>query len=967
MTRSSYFTRMVGSRLALGATLIGLLFAGSAIAQKPPLDHDVYDGWERISTAGLSKDGRTVYYVVSPQEGDSRLYVKEVRSNRLIGSVDRPASVTFTPSQEHLVFLIKPLFSETREARIQKKRGNDLPKDTLAFFSLETGEVTRIPAVRNFKTPEEQGQFIAYMMEQPSPEEASSKDTTAQQTEPNEESATRRTRSRNARPETVLVLHHLTQGVDTTFQRVESYFFSKDGQHLYFVRKAADKDSVGLDAGIVHYNLATREGKQISSGKGSYKALTFDDDGQQLAFLAYKGDDKAQNKVHQIYHYRLGGDSARVLIDARTPGIPDGWQVGEHGSLRFTADGQRLFLGLAPEPLLPDTNLVEFEHAKVDIWHWKDDYLQTQQLVNLRRDRNRTYTAVVNLDQAPRVLPLADESMPDLRIALQGDQEFGMGTSDVGRRIATQWEGSVGQDIYIVSTRTGERRMIKSNLRGGPLLSPEGKYIVWFDRSDGNWYAHDIAKRLTRLLNGDIPIGFANEDHDAPDDPNGYGLAGWGEGDHQVFIYDKYDLWMFDLENHTHRSMTNGFGRLNQITLRYQNLDGASGRGAMRRRGSYEPIDPDQPMWLAAFDHQTKENGWYRTHRRAGRNPQEIVMGPYTYRDARGAEEADVIIYTKENYVQPPDLYVSDDFRRETRLSAINPQQAKYNWGTAELFKWTTPRGFAAEGILYKPEDFDPNKKYPVIAYFYEIVTNGLHNYIPPTPTPSRLNISYFVSNGYIVLAPDIRYEIGYPGRSAEEYVNSGMRALSQMPWVDSTKLGIQGQSWGGYQVAHLITRTDMYAAAWSGAPVVNMTSAYGGIRWQTGRNRQFQYERTQSRLGATLWENLDLYLENSPLFYLDRVTTPVAIMHNDEDGAVPWYQGIEMFTALRRLGKPVWMLNYNGDAHNLVQRQNRKDIQRRQQQFFDHFLKGKPAAPWIEHGVPAVRKGIDWGFGDGN
>lgn len=342
-------------------------------------------------------------------------------------------------------------------------------------------------------------------------------------------------------------------------------------------------------------------------------------------------------------------------------------------------------------------------------------------------------------------------------------------------------------------------------------------------------------------------------------------------------------------------------------------------------------------------------------------------MGPYTYRDARGAEEADVFIYTKENYVQPPDLYVSDDFRRETRLSAINPQQANYNWGTAELFKWTTPRGFAAEGILYKPEDFDPNKKYPVIAYFYEIVTHGLHNYIPPTPTPSRLNISYFVSNGYIVLAPDIRYEIGYPGRSAEEYVNSGMRALSQMPWVDSTKLGIQGQSWGGYQVAHLITRTDMYAAAWSGAPVVNMTSAYGGIRWQTGRNRQFQYERTQSRLGATLWENLDLYLENSPLFYLDRVTTPVAIMHNDEDGAVPWYQGIEMFTALRRLGKPVWMLNYNGDAHNLVQRQNRKDIQRRQQQFFDHFLKGKPAAPWIEHGVPAVRKGIDWGFGDGN
>jgi dipeptidyl aminopeptidase/acylaminoacyl peptidase len=238
-----------------------------------------------------------------------------------------------------------------------------------------------------------------------------------------------------------------------------------------------------------------------------------------------------------------------------------------------------------------------------------------------------------------------------------------------------------------------------------------------------------------------------------------------------------------------------------------------------------------------------------------------------------------------------------------------------------------------------------------------------LYTYHAPAPTPSRLNISYFVSNGYLVFAPDIRYQIGGPGRSAEEYVNSGMLHLAKEPWVDASKMGIQGQSWGGYQVAHLITRTDMYAAAWSGAPVSNMTSAYGGIRWTTGMSRQFQYEKTQSRLGKTLWEDRAAYIENSPLFYLDKVTTPVVIMANDQDGAVPWYQGIELFTGLRRLQKPVWMLNYNGEEHNLVQRQNRKDIQIREAQFFDHFLKGKPAASWIATGIPAIRKGIDWGF----
>jgi dipeptidyl aminopeptidase/acylaminoacyl peptidase len=338
-------------------------------------------------------------------------------------------------------------------------------------------------------------------------------------------------------------------------------------------------------------------------------------------------------------------------------------------------------------------------------------------------------------------------------------------------------------------------------------------------------------------------------------------------------------------------------------------------------------------------------------------------MAPYDYSKPTISENGKSFIYTKASYQSNPDLYVSSDFRKEQKLSAINPQQSEYNWGTAELVKWTTPKGYKAEGILYKPEDFDPAKKYPMIVYFYEKLSDGLYNYIAPRPTASKLNISYFVSNGYLVFTPDISYEIGYPGRSAEEFINSGVEELKKNTWVNGSAIGIQGQSWGGYQVAHLITRTNMYAAAWAGAPVVNMTSAYGGIRWDSGMSRQFQYERTQSRIGGTLWEKPELYIENSPLFHLPKVNTPVVIMSNDADGAVPWYQGIEMFTALRRLDKPVWMLNYNNEAHNLVQLQNKKDIQIREQQFFDHYLKGKPAPEWMNKGVPAVEKGRNWGF----
>ena len=297
------------------------------------------------------------------------------------------------------------------------------------------------------------------------------------------------------------------------------------------------------------------------------------------------------------------------------------------------------------------------------------------------------------------------------------------------------------------------------------------------------------------------------------------------------------------------------------------------------------------------------------------------------------------------------------------QLSDVASQQKEYNWLGVELVKWKMFDGKMSEGLLFKPENFDPKKKYPVIFYFYERNADGLYAYRAPAPSASTVNIAYFVSNGYLVFDPNIYYKDGEPGPSAYNSVVSAAKYLSKMPWVDSARMAIQGQSWGGYQVAYLITKTNMFRAAWAGAPVANMTSAYGGIRWGSGLNRQFQYEHTQSRIGANLWQRQDLYLKNSPLFSADKVNTPLVIMHNDADGAVPWYQGIEYFTALRRLGKKVWMLQYNGEDHNLVERKNRKDLSIRLSQFFDYYLKDAKPAKWIRAGLPATEKGKDWGL----
>ncbi|WP_166334357.1 alpha/beta hydrolase family protein [Sphingobacterium chungjuense] len=924
-----------------------------AVAQKPPLNHDVYDNWKSIGTANLSKSGKLVYYTITPQEGDAVLELKD-QKNTLLLSVPRGDGASLTSNDAFFVAGIKPYFSAVREAKIKKKKSEEMPKDSLLVYNLKSKAAPlKYADVKSFKMARNSREYVAFLAESKASaplDTIASKDSTALAKKTPAKSKTK----------TILHLLHLPTGDTTNFVGVDQYEWSADERQLLLSKKGEEKDSVAArDAGLYIYSVGDKSLKKISHGKGTYKQFSFSEDQSQLSFVAFKGDDKTLSKEYKLYYYTADQDSARLIGQQATAGVPQNWWVSGDAPLRFSENGQKLYIGLAPIPLVKDTTLVEFEHAKLDIWHWKDDYLQPQQLVNLKRDQTKSFSAVVYPQSSATIIPLSDETFNRVITTDSGNEEWVLVTSDFGNRISSQWDLGTKSNIYKVSTKTGQHKLIASDLNGQAYLSPKADYAVFFDRATASWSSYDLANDSKKSLHEGIAVSFVDEENDMPALPGAYGVAGWSKDGQTVYINDRYDIWAFDLAGKQKPyTITNGYGRDQKITFRAVNL---SREENPRYRTTYL-FDKDQ--FLAAFDETTKENGFYSVN--AGKsNPKKIFMQPKTYRKVEASEDLAQVIYTKEDYQHSPDLYInSAKMDQERRLTDINTQQAGYNWGTAELVHWTTPNGHDASGILYKPEDFDPNKKYPIIAYFYEKLSQGLYTYQAPAPTPSRLNIPYFVSNGYLVFAPDISYETGYPGQAAEEYINSGMQHLARTnSFVDSTKMGIQGQSWGGYQVAHLITRTNMYAAAWTGAPVVNMTSAYGGIRWGSGMSRQFQYENTQSRIGQNLWEARDLYIENSPLFFMDRVNTPVVIMHNDQDGAVPWYQGIEMFTALRRLQKPVWLLNYNGDDHNLIQRQNRKDIQQREAQFFDHFLKGKPAPVWITSGVPAIHKGIDWGL----
>ncbi len=577
------------------------------------------------------------------------------------------------------------------------------------------------------------------------------------------------------------------------------------------------------------------------------------------------------------------------------------------------------------------------------------------QKVNLEDELQRSYGAVVHLDSRDRVVQLETEALPDVDVADEGNARYGLATTDVPHRRLVGIESPGFADVWIVDLRTGERRQVARERRVvWSHLSPGGEFAAWYDADERHWFAVETDGTDVVNLTAGIPHAVWDEQDDHPMPPFPYGIAGWTEDDEALLVYDRFDIWAVDPEGRrSARRLTDGFGREHGIELRYVDLDREE-----------RTVDPDATLLLSAFDVKTKEAGFFRDRVAGDEAPARLVYGPKHYGRPSKAEDADVLLYTREDVAEFPDLWLaSTSFEDPVKLSEANPQQAEYNWATVEPVEWLSADGIPLQGLLYKPEDFDPSRRYPMMVNFYERDSDELYHHFPPLPHRSVIRPTFYASRGYIVFMPDIIYEDGYPGESALDAVMPGTLMLAAEPWVDEENVGVQGHSWGGYQIAYMITRTDFFKAAEAGAPVANMTSAYGGIRWGSGLSRIFQYERTQSRIGGSLWDETERYLENSPLFNLDRVKTPLLIMHNDEDHAVPWEQGIELFMGLRRLDKPVWMIVYNDELHWPTSEAEKRDWNIRMQQFFDHYLKGAPAPRWMTEGIPATEKGRTLGL----
>ncbi|MBI3713894.1 MAG: S9 family peptidase [Burkholderiales bacterium] len=997
--------------LSFACTMASLSTAPVAFAEvaaKKLISHDVYANWRSIQHSVLSRDGAWAAYALVGQESDGEVVVKNLQDGREWRSA-RGHNPVFSFDGRYLAFAIAPTRAELDKAKKDKKKPEDAPKPGVGVMDLATGKVESLTRVKRFSFPEDGGNLLAVLHEPVKSETKPAKEAAvdAAESDDDQQVATADAAGGAAKKKeagTELIVWDVASGKKQNLTDVADFVWNRDGSALAFAvsivpvakpevnkeptkkseteAKAVAKpelkeasaenaaatvanavDKVGdksAKEGVYLWSAANQQVQTLLSGAGTYKHVRFDEAGQQLAFVTNR-DEQAKKKATNeksktkdssyaafaVYFWRAGEANANLIVDAQSKGMPALSAPSEYAELAFSQDGQRLFLSTAeiPKPEAKDAP----EPMKVDLWHWKDPELQSVQKVNAEKDKQRSFRAVVHLNEM-KFVQLAHKNMP--QIVVNDNAQIAMGISSQPYRHLMSWD-SLYYDTYAVNLQNGQAKMLIEKALFMPSLSPQGKFILHFDEKRSQWmaYATDDGKKLD--LTSQIKTQFEDRSRDIPSPKNAYGVAGWTENDASVVLYDQFDLWEVNLATRAARNLSSGYGRKNQVELRYVYL------GDTRRAAANKALPSDQ-AWILSADHEVKhDSGYMELDVKAGTAPKALIYGAKMITGLSKAKNSDRVLFTQQSFTEFPDVWTAslNDLSSAQKISAANPQQANYNWGTQELIDYVSADGKKLKALLAKPENFDPKKKYPMMVYIYEKMTDNLHRYVPPAPA-QNINITRYVSNGYIVLRPDIVYETGYPGKSAMNTVLPAIKKVLAQGYVDPAKVGIQGHSWGAYQINYLISHSNMFRAAEAGASMANMISGYGGIRWGAGVSRAFQYERGQSRIGGTPWDSKDKYVENSPIFSIDKVKTPYLTVHNDDDDAVPWYQAIEFFSALRRLNKEAYWFNYNGEKHGLRERDHIKHFTVHMGEFFDHYLLDKPRPEWMDKPVPYLERG---------
>jgi dipeptidyl aminopeptidase/acylaminoacyl peptidase len=871
--------------------------------EKKALSIAEYQLWRSISGARISPNGEWVSWTYSPMRGDDTLHVVNPGTDAE-HVVPFASGAQFSDDGNWVAYFVSLSFKEAEKAR----KGDDPVLRKAELMNLASGETLTWDDATSFGFADGSSHFFVK----------------------------KRQKDRSADHDgTDLILRNLRQGYDELIGSVDQLGFNKAGTSLAYTVDAADKDGNGLYL----VDLGTSSRRALDNAKERYSQMTWSEEGDGLAvFRGETPDEKTERENSLVAFTGMGsGNPTRHVFGPESgQGIPEGSVISENAGLDWSEGLGTIFVGTkAQEDEVEDWPDDGLPLADVNIWHWADDRIQSVQQQQVSRDRNRTYLAAIHLEEG-RMVPLGDERMRTVNTTRDG--RWGMGQDD--REYVSDWKPSYA-DYYRIDTRTGERtEVLKKHLRTMGLSPDSEHFLYWMD---GNVWLYRIGDNQHLNLTASAPVDFGDLEFDNPGERPPYGVTGWTEDGEGVLLNHRYDIWLQPLDGSPATNLTLGKGDENEIRFSYVRTDPEE-----------RFVDLDKPMLLTGYGQWTKKTGFFELEDGELR---ELAWEDKSFGRVQKAEDADRFLFTVQTFQEFPDLWVSSgDFSDRDRITSANPQQDEYIWGHRILFDYTNDDGVRLQGTLGIPQSYVEGQKLPMLVTFYEKMSQNLHSY--PTPGHrSSPNLAGYLSNGYLVMQPDVHFRTGSSHTDMLECVEAAITKVIEMGYVDPDAIGLHGHSYSGGGSAFLATRSKMFAAVAHGAAPINLVSEFNQLWKGGGQNNQGYDVYGQGRYGTNPYDDFQLYWDQSPISGLETMNTPVLYLHGESDGTVNWEQGLEWYNGLRFLGKPIIWLSYPDEGHGLGKMENRIDFQYRMRQFFDHYLKGAPAPKWMTDGVSQVDK----------
>lgn len=953
MEKKSLFSeRFVVRQILITALLtvltIPIAFGGQT---KPLPTFSDYGQWETLtrsgSNGGFSPDGRWLAYGINRTNGNNELRIKKLADGKtevvLFGS-----QAVFSSDSRWIAYRIG--YSEAEQEKLKKAKKP--VQNKLGLMNLTTGEMSTIDTIEAFSFSSD-GAYLA--MRRYRPERVSG----------GAAAPGRGDGGGNAPEEPLgmtLIIRQLSSGRDTTFGNVSQHVWqNSEKSHLLAMTISAD----GKAGNGVHlFDPETTVLRVLDSSSSVYKGLVWRKDAADLAVFMDVTDEKKDGPSHAVLSWTgLGKTEHQLTYDPSSDSsFPAGMRIVSFRPLLWADDGKVIFLGIGPwkdKIIQPekgekgDSETEVEEPSTIEIWHWKDVFVMPWQKVHANEDRRRNLLSAWHIDSGKFVQlgkDLINERIVPIR---HTNLAYVMEWSKYAMERSI---GRMGADLYLQDITTGERTKLKENINDRYVRSgSSGKYLLFLE--DNHYWTVDLATRKITNITKNAPISFINVESDStakiyPDllQKPPFGVAGWTESDASVLLYDRYDLWQVAADGSKVQRLTEGADeQIRHRLIRLDQVGGMRGRG----RGFSSPekwIDLSKPLYLSLYGEWTKKSGYGRLMPDGGVN--RLIWLDQNVGSLAKAKDAEIYAYIMQDYDDSPDVFVGvADLKDSKQVTETNPFQSDFAWGYSELITYNTDKGRKLQGALFYPAGYEPGKKYPMIVYNYELLSQNVHRYVAPSDR-SYYNISVFTTRGYIVLEPDIVFRIRQPGWSVVECITAGVKEVIEMGIVDSKRIGVIGHSMGGFNSSFIATHTDgIFAAAVAGAPITDLVSYYGDHHWGSGIAETDHIETGQERMEVALYEDFQAYVDNSAVFNVQNMTVPLLLEAGDKDGIVAWYQSIELYNIARRAKKNVVMLAYIGEDHGLRKKHNQKDYQRRILAWFGHYLKGESAEPWITEG----------------